>query len=535
MSQTINFGMNNFQNVNNNINQINNANRFTNLMINQYNQSNSMMTPMTNYNHENPQLNQMNTFNPNNPMTNQITNYNHENPQLNQMNTFNPNNQNLSQMNTFNQSNTMLNTMTNYNQGIPLLNQMNAILNQMNTMLNQLNNMKNQMNTILNNMNTMLNQMNSYDQSNQMLNMDIILMNQMMNKINEENKEMNQILNQMNEINQERSKEEMIQNINLHYLNKNKMELINLIIEFYKENGNEYMNFDNPNQIKNMIYFLSLNYHKLDKSDNIEDPLYYIEEPKKMIKFINSNYEEYKVKIPISITKYDLYSIAQKYKCFKNNNKHYTSDHSNILLMHNNLILNRDETSIEFINENDIIIIIEPRNFPDDSYYKSLQERTKKKENIKFEFSGKVINRIFPDDIKIYEIYKSYNLEFGLDIYTYKLLFNGLPLNISDQRKGSFLFGNLIVIFDHNILKKKFIFGKMVMVKIKYNKKREISESIGILNSIKNLKDLILISLGEKKIKKLKIENNEIEEGDIRSLYSLGIKNDFTCSIEYEE
>ena len=38
------------------------------------------------------------------------------------------------------------------------------------------------------------------------------------------------------------------------------------------------MNFDNPNQIKNMICFLSLNY-QLDKSDNIEDPLYYIKEP----------------------------------------------------------------------------------------------------------------------------------------------------------------------------------------------------------------------------------------------------------------
>jgi hypothetical protein len=70
--------------------------------------------------------------------------------------------------------------------------------------------------------------------------------------------------------------------------------LINSIIKFYKENGNEYMNIDNPNQIKNMISFLSLNY-QLDKSDNIEDPLYYIEEPKKMIKFINSNYKEYEV------------------------------------------------------------------------------------------------------------------------------------------------------------------------------------------------------------------------------------------------
>ena len=73
------------------------------------------------------------------------------------------------------------------------------------------------------------------------------------------------------------------------------------------------------------------------------------------------------------------------------------------------------------------------------------------------------------------------------------------------------------------------------MVKIKYNKKSVISESIGILNSIKNLKELILDSLGEKKIKILKIENKVIEESDIRSLYSLGIKNDFTCYVEYEE
>ena len=90
------------------------------------------------------------------------------------------------------------------------------------------------------------------------------------------------------------------------------------------------MNFDCPNQIKNMIYFLSLNYIKLDTSNKIEDPLYYIKGPKIIIKFINSNYKEYKVNIPLSITKYDLYSIAQIYKCFTNNNKHFTGNHSNI-------------------------------------------------------------------------------------------------------------------------------------------------------------------------------------------------------------
>jgi hypothetical protein len=73
------------------------------------------------------------------------------------------------------------------------------------------------------------------------------------------------------------------------------------------------------------------------------------------------------------------------------------------------------------------------------------------------------------------------------------------------------------------------------MAKIIYNKKREQQESFGILNSIKYVKDSILNSLAGKKIKQIKIENKVIEEGDIRSLYSLGIKNDFTCFVEYEE
>jgi len=229
------------------------------------------------------------------------------------------------------------------------------------------------------------------------------------------------------------------------------------------------MNFENPYQIKNIIYLLSLNYLKLDISQYFEDPLCYIKEPKKMIIFINSDYKEYKVNIPLSITKYDLYSIAQNYKCFKNNNYHAnTGNHSNILLIYNNLILNRDETSIGCINNNDIIIIIEPRNFPDDSYYKSLQERTKNKGYIKFEFSsGKKILRGFPDDIIIYEIYKSYNLEFGLDINIYQLLASGEILKKNDQKEGSFLFSLPIIINERDNFSMN-RFGKVVMAKIIY-------------------------------------------------------------------
>jgi len=81
----------------------------------------------------------------------------------------------------------------------------------------------------------------------------------------------------------------------------------------------------------------------------------------------------------------------------------------------------------------------------------------------------------------------------------------------------------------------RILFGKIVIAKIIYNNKSEESEPIDTLNSIKDLKEIAQKTLIKKKIKKLKIENKVIEEGDIRSLFSLGVKNNFTCFVEYEE
>ena len=270
---------------------------------------------------------------------------------------------------------------------------------------------------------------------------------------------------------------------------------------------------------------------------NIEDPLDYIKEPKIIIRFINSDYKEYKIKIPLSITKYDLYSIAQDYKCFKNNNKHCeTGNHSNILLINNNIILNRDETSIGCINENDIIIIIEPRNFPDDSYYKSLQKRTGEKGCIHFQFSGKRIHRSFPDDIKIYEIYKSINLELGLDINTYQLFVNGKSLEINNHKDGSIIFDHYIHIYEYNQYNSSFYsrFGKLVIATIIINKKKE-KISIGILNSVKDLIKEAQYLIAPRKLITIKIGNKKIAKDDTMSLFSLGIKKDFNFLVEYED
>ena len=165
--------------------------------------------------------------------------------------------------------------------------------------------------------------------------------------------------------------------LGINNFDKNQLKLINSIIEFYKQNDNDMMNFEYPNQIKAILNLLNPNYSGFKYQNGIEDPLHYIKEPKKIIKFVNSNYIIYDVSIPKSITKYDLYTIAQKYKYFK-------FSKSNVLLIHMNNILNKDETSIECISDNDKIIIIEPRNYPDNSYYESLTKNPSEKQNFFF-------------------------------------------------------------------------------------------------------------------------------------------------------
>ena len=79
-------------------------------------------------------------------------------------------------------------------------------------------------------------------------------------------------------------------------------------------------------------------------------------------------------------------------------------------------------------------------------------------------------------------------------------------------------------------------FGKIVVATIKYNKKILSSIKIGLLNSVKDLiteAEILNPSKKLKKLKKLKIENKAIERDDVMSLFSLGIKNNFTCFAEY--
>jgi hypothetical protein len=122
------------------------------------------------------------------------------------------------------------------------------------------------------------------------------------------------------------------------------------------------MNFNEKGQIMNLINQLNPDFSNIKKIDN-NDPLHYIKEEKIIIKFINRNKVLYNVRIPVSINKKDLYSIAEKCKSYY---------FSKFLLIHNNSILDQDESSIIFMSNGDTIIIVEDRYFQDNSYYNSL-------------------------------------------------------------------------------------------------------------------------------------------------------------------
>ena len=77
----------------------------------------------------------------------------------------------------------------------------------------------------------------------------------------------------------------------------------------------------------------------------------YIQGERNEITFINSKNEMKIVKIPISLRKDEIYSIAEKYK----SNKYYQIKH----LLHNTIILENDDSSIDCILNGDSIKIIE--------------------------------------------------------------------------------------------------------------------------------------------------------------------------------
>ena len=282
-------------------------------------------------------------------------------------------------------------------------------------------------------------------------------------------------------------------------------------------------NFINPNNINQNM---NIN-QNLENNNSVEDILPYINEPKKILKFStisnNSNGNYITVKLPNSITRSDLYSIAKKYQT------DYCSD---IILSYNNYLLKYDNSTIEGIPENSIINIIEDVDYPDDSYYNNLMKKNEKEEKIQFRFdlpSGKRKYLIFPNNITFSEMEKAAFSKLSLNTKSTMIL--NLPKDKNEKLNtliNNFCFPiNITIPFNNH-----WEFGKIINAKIKYINEQKLSVfQIGTLNSTLQLYENAETSCS-RKVKKLSIKNKLIERENIKSLASIGINEDFECIVE---
>ena len=369
--------------------------------------------------------------------------------------------------------------------------------------------------------NQFINMNNCFNPANQ------LLMNPNMNQMNQNMNLMNPNMNRMNQ--------------NMHIMNQN-MNLINLNPNMNLNLGQNYQNMIIPsvNQINQNMEQLNINYNK-EKNNNqmpfdinnsnekIEDVLSYINEPKMVIRFSNIDSIKkgtfIKVKLPKSLTKKELYSIAKKYQ---------VDYYSNIILSCNNYFLKMDDTLIDGIEEGSIINIIENADFPDSSYYKALMKNNENYQRISFyfKFDGIIKKIEFPKNITFSELKKAALSKLLLNSKKYK--FNNVHFD-GNYKIKQFPENKTFEINSSDPLEHHWKFGKLLFVDV-YNEKKNIhfNIDIGNLNSIKIL--ISRIEMTCEKLRKIIINGNEFLKNEINdfSLKSIGINDNFKCIVEFE-
>ena len=375
-----------------------------------------------------------------------------------------------------------------------------------------------------NNFNKMPNQfvgLNNFQPPNQLLmNPNMNLMNQNMNLVNPNINLMNPNMIQMNP-NMNLMNPNM--NINLGQINPNmiisNMNQINQSMDNLNINNNVENNY-------NQKIFNENNYN-----ENIEDVLPYIDEPKIILKFstINSIAKGalITVKLPKSLTKADLYTIAKKYQ------NDYSS---NIILSCNNYLLKNDDSLIDGIKEGSIINIIEDVDFPDGSYYNALMKKNEHYQRIQYIFrlNGKSNVIKFPKNITVKEFKKAALSKLLLNSKSHEI---NISCNDNSKIINEFPESKVFEIINPHMLQNHWKFGKSLIARTIDEKNYGSIIEIGNLNSINQLIYNIELNYCPNKLKKLIINGKEFLKKEIKnfSLKSIGINDNFHCGVEFEK
>lgn len=502
----------------------------------------------------NNNLNQFKPMNIINPLINNSVNHvDMMNGEINELNLMD------NQIDEINIMNNQINRINMLNNRINRINMMDNQINEINMMNNQINhiyfvnNPINRINVIKNSRRE-LNSMYQIDMTNNvhLLNNSIEQSNINNNSINKMDTMINQMKNSMNEIemmkNQMSKKYYLKKNNSFNYINNKPINQINLINNsFYqiKQNynpnnhlvtkNNHINKNNNSTRQKNNIDF-SLEEMKIKKK-NINDlkeidVFPYILEKKIILILVRKDQKRIKIKIPISLRKNELYITAEQFKINK---------YSDMKLFYKNKILNNDETNIYDIYDGDEVSLIEEfkDNYEQD-YYQNYLIKYKKGNliNITFETpKGQFINLVLPKNITIKEMINKYFWKMKIS-EKYKNNFNfiykasTLDLNdISTLYEKDILNNNKIIVEEKNNDYTNVIKGKKLKVSIINQKELNTTTYIGTLNQIKDLFFHLKNIYPDYDINNITIEGKELKEDEEKTFSSIGIRENFICSI----
>jgi len=208
-----------------------------------------------------------------------------------------------------------------------------------------------------------------------------------------------------------------------------------------------------------------------------------------------------------------------------------------MLLIYNNKILDDNESPINEIIDGDTIIIIEDRDYPDDSYYKLLQQKYKGINKLNIIFKGAFFPKsilVLSNDVTISEMLNAYNLKHGVNHRDFYFCYCRKIINPNDNTKIGYIYNDGTIITGYkrcDTLGGIIIIGKEIKAKTRINGEK-IEKKIGTLNSTNILFDYDYFEKYYKDDKKIYIGKIIIKKEDNKSLFSLGIKKDFDFIIE---
>ena len=220
-----------------------------------------------------------------------------------------------------------------------------------------------------------------------------------------------------------------------------------------------------------------------------------------------------------------MYSIAQTKKIF-----HLT----NILLIHNNKILNKDDSSIDEIIDNDYVVIIENKLYPDNSSYIYLKNKYLHNDiiNLRIDFDNGT-KRIYnlSKEITIKEFLNMVIKDNGLFEKNIRFIYDSKIMNINSLQKikESELICGSHISCNFSNQEQNFYCGKVLKGKTKI-KNKSITINIGTLNRI----NCLFNELSENRIIKITIGNIQLNKDSDNCLFLYGIKENFyfTCETE---